>query len=98
MKIEKNQIKKITLIILIAFFSLYFLWDISVKAVDGFRSQGYRLAVTQMMNEAENEDCLPFNIFMDDKEVNLINVECLQATNDGENLITDEMIPEDNVE
>ena len=52
----------------------------------------------QIIDQAENEDCLPFNIFMDDKEINLINVECLQMVNDGENLIIDEIIPEDNIE
>ena len=95
MKIEKNQVKKIIIIILIAFFALYFLWDISVKAANSFRSQGYELAIMQMMDQAENENCLPFDIYMGDKEISLINVECLQMADDGGHPITDEMIPED---
>ena len=98
MKIEKNQVKKIIVIILIVFFSLYFLRDISVKAANSFRLQGYELAVMQIIDQAENEDCLPFNIFMNNKEISLMNTECLQMTDSVEPPITDEMIPEDNVE
>ena len=78
MKLEKNRIKKISIIIFVAILSLYFIWDISVETVNRFRFQGYELAVMQIVDQAENEDCLPFNVFMGNREVDLINMECLQ--------------------
>ncbi len=84
MKIRKDQAKKIAIITFIALISFYVIWDISLKITNGFRLQGYEYAITEVVKQAENEDCIPFGIFAGDKEINLINVECLQMINEGE--------------
>ncbi len=83
MKIKKDQIKKVIIITFIAFLSLYFLRDILLKAADRFRLQGYEYAIMEMVRQAENENCIPFNVFAGDKQINLINIECLQVVDEG---------------
>jgi len=39
--------------------------------------QGYGVAVKDLMDRAESEDCSPFPVFMEDRQVYLINVDCL---------------------
>ncbi len=85
MKLEKNRVKRILLFALIAFLVSYFLVDISTKAANRLRLQGYEAAVIQLMDRA-SDDCLPFNIFAGDREISLINLECLQMDDPEEGL------------
>lgn len=39
--------------------------------------QGYGVAVSDLMDRAEAEDCSPFPVFMEDRQVYLINIACL---------------------
>ncbi len=92
MKIKKDQVKKILVITFIAFLSLYFIWDISSKTANQFRLQGYEYAITEIVIEAENQNCVPFNIFAGDREISLINVDCLQIMDQEGYPMTDEDI------
>lgn len=39
--------------------------------------KGYTDAVNDLITSAENESCEVFSVYNDDKEVNLINIDCL---------------------
>ncbi len=98
MNIRKDQVKKIVIITFIALISFYVIWDISLKVTNRFRLQGYEHAIMEVVRQAENEDCNYFNIFTGEKEINLINVDCLQMINEGEDSMIGETIPGDDFE
>lgn len=83
MKFNKDLTKKILIWVFAILVCGYVAWDVSLKVVDYFRAQGYEYAITAVVRQAENEDCAYFPVFVGDKKINLINVECLQ-TNDEE--------------
>ena len=79
MNIQKYPIKKILIIIFAVLIIAYVIWDISVKLVNYLRLQGYEIAIMEMVREAENKECAPFGIFVEDKTINLINIDCLET-------------------
>jgi hypothetical protein len=80
MKFNKELAKKILIWTFAVLICGYVAWDVSLKVVNYFRMQGYEYAIVEIVNQAENEDCGYFPIFIGDKEINLINVECLQSS------------------
>ncbi|MBZ1356459.1 MAG: hypothetical protein KY054_01650 [Candidatus Nealsonbacteria bacterium] len=40
-------------------------------------SQGYAMAVSNLIDAAENEDCAPFPVHLEERSVQLINIDCL---------------------
>jgi hypothetical protein len=77
-KVDKVKVKRVLIIVVVVLLSAYFLWDISLKLVSVFRSQGYQLALVDISRQASNEECLPVNIMTEQGQLNLINVSCLQ--------------------
>lgn len=98
MKLKNLNFKKITLVLVIVLLSSYVLWDISGRLANTFRMQGYQAAVNEMIEQADNEECEPFNIFSDDKEVDLVNVECLEQESSESMDMTSQEDSEDEVD
>jgi hypothetical protein len=98
MKIKKIDFKKINIkkgLIVLLFVGLasYVFYDVSLKLRSNFRLQGYSVAVAELVEQAKNEECYPFNIFFGEEEINLINVDCLQQQDTGmEGMMLDEEI------
>lgn len=78
MNFAKINIKKLLLFLLIALLAGYVLRDVYLRTVSNFQLQGYAIAVNELVEQAENRECLPFNIFFGEKKITLINVDCLQ--------------------
>ena len=76
--LKNIDLKKALLVVFVAVLFGYVVWDISLRIRDNFFVQGYQTAVSQVFEQGQNEDCLPFNLFSEDDEMVLINVECLQ--------------------
>ncbi len=87
---KKIDIKRAFLTLFIAFLACYVLSDLAGKTVNSIRLQGYTMAVKEMIKQAENEECFPFNIFSGEKNVELINVDCLQQNTGMEGMIVGE--------
>lgn len=75
---KKENILTILLAFLLIAASSYILWDVFSKTKERHIRHGYILAVSEIMKEAEKEGCEPFSIFQDEKEIFLINIECLE--------------------
>ncbi len=95
MKIKdlKNiDVKKALLVVFVAVLLGYVIWDVSLKVRDNFWLQGYQSAISQVFEQGNNEECLPFNMLSEDDEMVLINVQCLQQAEAdmGEQMIFDE--------
>jgi hypothetical protein len=80
MNFKKIFTKKTIIVLFVVLISAYFVWDVSQRVVIFFRLQGYEHAITQLIKQAENEDCAPFTIFSGEKEISVINVSCLEQT------------------
>lgn len=78
MSFSKINIKKILFSLVVIFLAAYFFWDISLKIINKIRWQGYAIAINGIIREAENPECRPFNVFSGEKQIQLINVNCLQ--------------------
>ncbi len=85
MKFNKEVAKKILIWAFAILVCSYVAWDVSLKVVDYFRAQGYEYAIMEVVRQAENENCGYFPIFVGDKEINLINVDCLQVSEEETN-------------
>ena len=72
------NLKKALFILLVFFLVGYILYDVSLKTVNNLRTQGYYTAINETIIQAEGEDCQPFRVFLGEKSVDLINVNCLQ--------------------
>jgi hypothetical protein len=77
-KVGKSKVKRVLMIVVVILLSVYFVWDISLKLVNVFRSQGYQLALVDISRQASNEECLPLNITTEQGQISLINISCLQ--------------------
>jgi len=87
MKFIKNiDIKKALFTLLIILLSGYVLWDISLRLVNNFRMQGYEIAVMEMARQAQNEECHPFELFVEEESIGLINIDCLQEEQDAQGM------------
>ena len=75
-----NKIKIIIGVLLVWFIvSIFFLvWFFSAQTKENIFLQGYVAAINDLIIQAENEQCLPFPIFIEDRRVELINIQCLQ--------------------
>ncbi len=95
MKIKKLDFKKINIkkaLIVLLFVGLagYVFYDVSLKMISNFRLQGYSIAVGELVKQAKNEDCYPFNIFFGEEEISLINIDCLQQDTGMDEMMFDE--------
>ncbi|MBI2463980.1 hypothetical protein HYV57_03420 [Candidatus Peregrinibacteria bacterium] len=93
MKIEKNNknqtnvaiyailILYITLSSGFIFFTLYNNFKINIiqKAYTKGQQDAEVATVQKIIQQAENTDCKPFQVFINEKKVNLMNIACLQA-------------------
>jgi hypothetical protein len=86
----KINVKKTLIVVVIVFLAGYVIYDVSLKVISGFRLQGYQIAVQELVKQAENEECYPFEIFTGEKRINLINIDCLQSQ-EGDVLTGEEM-------
>lgn len=78
---DKQKILIIILTLVIIAFSAYTaknVFDSYTKSIfDMSYFKGYTDAVNDLITSAENESCEVFSVYNDDKEVNLINIDCL---------------------
>ena len=78
---DKQKILIIVLTLGIIVFSIYTaknIFDSYTKSIfDTSYSKGYTDAVNDLIKSAEDESCEVFSVYNNDKEVNLINIDCL---------------------
>jgi len=84
---SKINIKKLLFVFLIVPLVGYAIWDLSFEAVNYFREQGYNAAVNDMISQAEDPECRPFEIFSDKRRAILVNVACLQQVQQSSSII-----------
>ncbi len=78
--IKKIDIKRVIFILFFISLLGYVLWDVSLRVRNYYLLQGYQTAVSEVFNQASNENCSAFNVFSEDKEIVLVNVDCLQQS------------------
>ena len=49
------------------------------KARSAVLLEGYSMAINELIVSAENESCEPFSVYVGDKTIRLINVDCLMS-------------------
>lgn len=76
---DKQKTIIILLSVLLFLFLAYFIYDIFGQWRSATYLQGYRAAVNELVLSAENESCEPFSVYTDEKNIQLINVECLMS-------------------
>jgi hypothetical protein len=64
----------------IAYIGLDFYNDFKQNYIDASYNQGRRATVEQVITQAEQSQCQPFSVFLDEKKVQLYNAACLQKT------------------
>ncbi len=78
---DKQKILIIILTLVIIAFSIYTaknVFDSYTKSIfDVSYSKGYTDAVNDVIKSAEEKSCEVFSVYNNDKEVNLINIDCL---------------------
>lgn len=72
-----------TLLILWAVFSfLYISWNtygaFKVNVMQNAYIAGQNDTIAKLLEQADNKECKPFNVYAGDKKADLINVACLQ--------------------
>lgn len=87
----KKMINKNTIIIglLLIWFigsASYLVWSFTTTRNNTLRLEGYTAAVNDFIDQAENEECLPFEIFSGERRVTLINTKCLQQQEPAEDI------------
>ncbi len=94
--IKNIDVKKALLVVFVLALVGYVFWDLSVKARSHFWMEGYESAIEQVFKQGNNEDCNAFNIFSEEEELVLVNVECLQMGDEmGEEGMMMEEMPEE---
>jgi hypothetical protein len=76
----KFNIQKFLIFFLILILFLSFslnLWNLFEKLRDKYIKVGFSLAVENILKQAENSTCTPFEVYKEEKKVNLINIDCL---------------------
>lgn len=94
---DKQKSIIVLLIILIVLVVGYIGRDLYLGMQQNMLYRGYEVAVQDMMNEAQNEHCAPFPVFVEDDVVYLIDVDCLEEGVDdlgGEEFIDEPIEPE----
>jgi len=78
---DKQKLLIIILIIIIIAFTIYTAKNIfnsyTESIIDMSYSNGYIDAINNVISSAESESCEAFSVYNSDKEVNLINIDCL---------------------
>lgn len=78
---NKQKILIIVLIIIVIAFSIYTAKNIftsyAQSTFDVGYNKGYVDAVNEVIKSGEKESCEPFSVYNNEKEINLINVDCL---------------------
>lgn len=78
---EKQKIVIIILALIVLFFLIYTAMNVfnsyTNSIFDMSYSKGYIDAVNDVIKSAEDEGCEVFSVYNNDKEVNLINIDCL---------------------
>lgn len=76
-----SQKKQIAILVWIAFSVFYILLDVYQGFRAGIMEQAYvsgkTSTVAALMEKAEDPSCQPFNVFIGEKKIDLINVACL---------------------
>jgi len=75
---DKKNIIIVLLAVMLFLVFVYIGRDVYWGMKQNLMFQGYAVAIEEMIEQAKNEDCDPFPIFLEEKEVHLINIDCLQ--------------------
>ncbi len=75
---NKQKLINISLIVMLVLSFSYVVYDVSMGVRNNLIYSGYEIAIHELISQAENERCEPFSIFYEDKNINLVNVDCLQ--------------------
>ncbi|MGB3988880.1 MAG: hypothetical protein WBK67_04295 [Minisyncoccales bacterium] len=77
------------LVVWFVFSTAYISWIFAKKASDKIFLNGYKAAVAEVADQAENENCYPFPIFLEGKTIELINIACLEIDNMDQQELTE---------
>lgn len=77
---NKQKILIIALSVLLFVSFSYIAWGVLERVKTSLFYQGYEQAINEMVTEAQNENCEPIPVFYKENEVHLINIDCLQIT------------------
>jgi hypothetical protein len=73
--------EKVIIFVLVALLVLslsYVAFDFAKKIRNRVIFQGYKQAISEIITEAEKEGCEPIRIYFEEKEVYIVNAECLE--------------------
>ena len=90
--LDKRKVLKVSLILAFILLFSYFAWDMSLKVRNSFLFQGYGIAISELMVAAEDPQCQPFPVLVNEKTVYLIIIECLNQPQDVSEIIEPEII------
>lgn len=81
-KINRTTIIKTILVLYLILSAAYIAYDrwqaFQANIVQSSLMEGRRATIEELINQAQSS-CQPFSVFLDEEEVQLINVECLQS-------------------
>jgi len=77
LKHDKTKLAIFLLSIWLIISVVYMGWQLIANSRVNLFWQGYGTAVEDLIERAEDEACEPFPVFMEDRQVYLINVSCL---------------------
>lgn len=78
---DKKDWQKPLLFVMVVILFSYIGWGMAnekvSEVVNEARFDGYSIAISELVDAAENENCNPFPVNFKDKKVTLINIDCL---------------------
>lgn len=82
MQITKKHIGQYLLLIYMIASLVYIGWtgweNFKIRYIQQSFEQGRQATIEQLITQAENEECQPFSVYTEQKEIQLINTACLQ--------------------
>ncbi len=94
-KLIKRDWQKSLLVILLVLSLSYLAWDFWGKQKDNWMLRGYAVAISELIEVANDPACSPFPVQFDEQTVNLINYECLLEEGDSADIINGLFVPDE---
>lgn len=76
-RLIRKDWQKFFLIVLLILSLSYLAWDFWGKQKNNWMSRGYAVAVSELIEAANDPNCSPFPVRFDERSVYLINYDCL---------------------
>jgi hypothetical protein len=76
--LKREKVIIFVLVTLLVLSLSYVAFDFALKVRNRVVFQGYKQAISEIITEAEKESCEPIRIYFEEKEVYIVNAECLE--------------------